>query len=122
MRVADRGSSDKGLPTLFEELRDLVLAYVRQETVEPLKGLGRFVAFGLAGSVGLGIGVVLLVLGVLRVLQTETGTAMTGNLSWIPYLITVIVCGAVAGLAVSRVGKGRQSVERQAALERRAGK
>lgn len=97
--------SDKSLPSLAAELWDLVRAYARQETVEPLKGLGRFVAFGVAGSVMLGTGIVLLVLGGLRALQTETGDAFDGNLSWAPYLIALVVSGGVGALAASRISK-----------------
>src|SRR5207302_11445832 len=66
--------SEKSLPTLASKLLDLVRAYAKQETVEPLRGVGRFVAFGLAGSFLVGIGLVLLALGALRALQNETGT------------------------------------------------
>ncbi len=71
------------------EVVDLLKAYVRQELLGPLKGAGRWVSMGLAGSVALVVGVVLLLLALLRALQTETGTAFEGNLSWIPYLIAV---------------------------------
>jgi hypothetical protein len=97
--------SEKSLPTLASELWDLVRAYAKQETVEPLKGLGRFVGFGLAGSFALGIGLVLLALGALRALQTETGTTFHGNWSWAPYLIVLVGCASVAGIAISRTGK-----------------
>ena len=97
--------SEKSLPTLASELWDLVRAYAKQETVEPLKGLARFVGFGLAGSFALGIGLVLLALGALRALQTETGTAFDGNWSWVPYLIVLVGCASIAGIAISRTGK-----------------
>jgi len=61
----------------------VVIDYVRQETVEPLKGVGRFLIFGVAGSALLALGLVLLLVAVLRALQTETGT-FHGNLSWVP--------------------------------------
>ena len=101
---ADQGSD--GLPGKATDLWQLVLAYVKQETLDPIKGLGRFVAFGLAGSLVLGTGLVLLFLGVLRLLQDETGSAFTGNLSWIPYLITVLACAVVAGLALKARSRG----------------
>jgi hypothetical protein len=97
--------AEKSLPTLVSELWDLVRAYAKQETVQPLKGIGRFVAFGLAGSVLLGTGLVLLALGGLRALQTETGTTFGGNWSWAPYLIVLLGCAVVVGLALSRTGK-----------------
>jgi hypothetical protein len=51
------------------------------------------------------LGSVLLLLGLLRFLQTETGTALTGNLSWIPYLIVILVAAALTGLVVWRLVK-----------------
>jgi hypothetical protein len=96
---------EKSLPTLASELWDLVRAYAKQETVEPLKGLGRFIGFGLAGSFALGIGLVLLALGALRALQTETGTMFHGNWSWVPYLIVLVGCASVATLAMLGTGK-----------------
>jgi len=48
---------------LLREIVTMVVAYVKQETVEPLQGLGRFVAFGAAGILVAGIGIFLLVLG-----------------------------------------------------------
>lgn len=101
--MAERRPNDKSIPNLASELWDLVRAYAKQETIEPAKGLGRFVAFGLAGSVLLGIGTVLLVLAVLRVLQDQTGTTFDGNWSWAPYLLTLAVCLAVVGAALSAV-------------------
>ena len=101
--------SEKSLPTIASELFDLVRAYAKQETVEPLKGLGRFIGFGLAGSMALGIGLVLLALGALRALQTETGTTFQGNWSWAPYLIVLVGCVSLAGIAVSRTGKRKEA-------------
>ena len=92
-------ASDKSMPTLAGELYDLVRAYAKQETLEPIKGLGRYAAFGVVGSVLLGIGVVLLGVGLLRALQTETGDTFDGGWSWAPYVLTLLACAVVAGLA-----------------------
>lgn len=80
-------SSGAPLPQLVLELRDLVITYVKQETLVPLKQLGRYAGFGIGGAVLLGIGVALLGVGGLRALQTETGETFTGDWSWAPYLI-----------------------------------
>jgi predicted cobalt transporter CbtA len=106
--VATATSSSKGLPTLVQELWDLVVAYARQETIEPLKGLGRFVAFGVGGSLLVGIGVVLLLLAGLRALQEEATSTFDGNWSWAPYLLTLVAAGIIIGLAVWAVGRGQQ--------------
>ena len=78
------------LPQLVLELRDMVITYVKQETVVPLRQLGRYLAFGIAGSLLLGLGAVLLGVGGLRALQTETGETFTGDWSWAPYLIVFV--------------------------------
>lgn len=87
------------------EIADLLKAYVRQELLGPLKGAGRWVSAGLAGSVALIVGLLLLMLSLLRALQTETGAAFDGNLSWIPYLIAVAALVAVIALLMRQVGK-----------------
>lgn len=99
-------SDDKSMPDLAGELWQLVLAYVKQETIDPVKALGRFVVFGVAGSVFLVIGLVLLVIGGLRALQTETGTVFQGAHSWLPYVITTFGSLVVVGLAAARIAKG----------------
>ncbi len=87
------------------EVADLLKAYVRQELLGPLRGAGRWVSMGLAGSVALVVGVVLLLLALLRALQTETGTAFDGNLSWIPYVIAVAALAVVIAALLRQVGK-----------------
>jgi hypothetical protein len=95
-----------GLRTTGGETLQLVIDYVKQETLDPLKGLGRFVLFGVAGSVALAIGLVILSVAFLRVLQTETGSTFSGNWSWAPYLICTVVVVAVAAVAVKAVSRG----------------
>jgi hypothetical protein len=87
------------------EMFDLVKAYARQETLDPLKGAGRWLGLGLAGSVLLVLGSLELILALLRALQTESGSSFTGNLSWLPYLITVVVTTVVAGILAMRINK-----------------
>ena len=79
------------------ELLDLLRRYVIQETVTPVRTIGRTLLFGCAAATLLGIGTVLLLLGVLRVLQTETGRAFAGTWSWVPYPITGILGLLVVG-------------------------
>jgi hypothetical protein len=96
-----------GLKTSGSEALQLVIDYVKQETLNPLKGLGRFMAFGVAGSVALAIGLVILSVAFLRVLQGETGSTFTGNWSWAPYLICTVAVVLVAALAVKAVSRGQ---------------
>ncbi len=92
------------LPQLVVELRDLVVEYFKQETIVPLKQLGRYVAFGLLGALLLGFGAVFLGLAGLRALQTETDTTFTGNWSWVPYVIMVVAL--LLGAAVTWQTRG----------------
>ncbi len=93
----------KPIPEVLSELWELATAYAKQETIEPLKGLGRFLGYGISGAVLLGVGSMLMLLGGLRVLQTHTGSTFEGNLSWAPYLIAVAVGSALIGLALLRI-------------------
>lgn len=105
-RAATTADSDpKGIPQVAAELWELATDYAKQETIDPLKGLGRFIGYGIGGAIALGVGVVLLLLAGLRALQTETGSTFTGNLSWAPYLIAVAVGSVLIGLAMLRVTK-----------------
>jgi hypothetical protein len=80
------------------ELKDLVVAYAKQEAAEPLLGLKRFVAFGLAGALLIGTGVGFLAVGALRALQGNRGWLVHGNWSWVPYAVVVIGLFVIAGL------------------------
>ncbi len=102
--AARKQKADESLPTLGRDLVTLVIAYVKQETVDPLKHLGRFLGLGLAGVIVGSIGGVFLLLAGIRALQTETGTAFTGNLSFLPYVFALILCGAVAGITAKALG------------------
>jgi hypothetical protein len=92
----------------------LTVDYLKQETLGPLKGLGRFLAWGLAGSCAMAVGFLLLLVGVLRLLQEETGSALTGDLSWVPYFAVAALGLIVAGTAAWRItaGPGRAKLPR----------
>jgi len=90
------------LPQLVTELRELVVTYVKQQTLVPLQKLGRYIGFGILGSLLLGFGVLFLGVSALRALQTETDDTFAGDWSWAPYLITFVALllgGALVWLA-----------------------
>ncbi len=95
-----------GSSTSFSDLFGLVVAYLKQETLDPIKQLSQFVRWGLAGALAFSIGTLLILLGVLRLLQTETGSVFSGLLSFVPYVAVVVVAGATFVIAASRVAKG----------------
>ena len=107
--MAARRDDPKNLPQVASELWDLTVAYAKQETVDPLKGLGRYLGYGVGGSLVFGFGSVLLLLALLRALQTETGTSFTGDLSFVPYLIVTAAAALLVAAVVWRVVKRKGS-------------
>jgi hypothetical protein len=87
------------------DIVDYVKAYAKQETIGPLKGAGSWLGFGAAAALLFSVGVVLLLVGLLRLLQTEWTRSATGSLSWLAYLITLLVAVVVIAVAISRIKK-----------------
>jgi hypothetical protein len=107
--VAARPNEPKSIPQVATELWELTVAYAKQETIDPFKGLGQFLGYGVSGSLVFGFGAVLLLLSLLRFLQTETGSTFTGNLSWIPYVIVVLAAALLVAVVMWRVVKRKGS-------------
>lgn len=95
------------------ELKQLTIDYAKQETVDPVKRLGSYLVMGVLGSVLMGVGLVLWIVALLRALQNETGTTFTDNLSWLPYLITLVFCVAVIAVAGYAIGKDKRRADRR---------
>lgn len=87
-----------------------VKAYARQETIEPVRGAARWVAVGTVAALSLGLAMVYLALGVLRLSQDLGGSSMAGAWSFVHYLVSLVVTAVLVALAVSRI--------RQRSLER----
>lgn len=87
------------------DIVDYVKAYAVQETVGPLKGAGAWLGYGAAAALLLSFGIVLLLVGLLRMLQAEWVRSASGNMSWLAYLITLLVAVGVIALAISRIKK-----------------
>ena len=82
-----------------------VKAYARQETIEPLKGAGRWLAAGTAAAVCLGLAMVFGALAVLRLSQDLGGTTLDGSWSFLHYLITFVITGVFVGITFSRISR-----------------
>ena len=104
-KAKDGKAEDKGVAEILADLWQLLRDYAKQETIDPLKSLGRFLGYGVPGSLLVSLGLLLLSLGMLRGLQRETGAHLTGSLSWVPYLITLVVTALLAFLAVRSIGR-----------------
>jgi hypothetical protein len=114
-----RGKSSgggSGLRRAGDDAFKLTIDYLKQEALDPLKGLGRFLLWGVAGSLALAVGILLLLVGILRLLQTETGTALTGNWSWVPYFAVGLIGLGVVGAAAWRImaGPGKRKLPKHA--------
>lgn len=100
----------KAVPQILQELWELLKAYARQETVDPLKGLGRYLGFGVGGSLLVGLGGLFLSLSLLRGLQKFD--VFDGGLSFLPYvivLVALLVVVAVIGGVISKAKPGGRS-------------
>ena len=95
----------KSVAEIVQELFDLLKAYAQQETLEPFKRLGVYLAWGGGGSALMSVGVFFIALSALRALQTQTGTTFHGPWSWAPYFIVAIGLGGVIGIAVWKITK-----------------
>lgn len=100
-------TQSKSTGEVVSDLWSMLKTYAQQQTIDPLKNLGRFISYGLAGSIAMGIGITLLSVAVLRLVQSETDTALTGNWSWVPYLASLVVSSAGALAAVKVIKRTR---------------
>ena len=91
-----------------KDLVDLVIAYAKQETLEPLKGLGKQAALGVGGAVLLGIGGVFCSMGALRAMQSETDFFERHNLSYLPYFLTVAILLILSVIGWMGLGPGKK--------------
>lgn len=82
------------IPQLARELYDMSREYLRQETLEPAKKLGRYAGFGIGGAALVGLGGVFLTLGLYGGLKR-----------WLPegewYVVLARVIAAVASALVA---------------------
>lgn len=98
-------NQDQGPAELIGDLWQLIRDYAKQETIDPLKSIGRFLKFGLPGAVLLALGLLFGSLAILRVLQTETGDSLGGNWSFVPYLAALVFAAVSAALAAIAIRK-----------------
>lgn len=94
-----------GTGEVIGDLWQLVRAYAKQETIDPLKAIGRFLLWGVIGAVALSIGLLFASLALLRGLQVETGTRLTGSWNVVPYAVTFVVMGVLAFVSIRAVTK-----------------
>ncbi len=81
---------------IINELFALITTYLKEQTLMPLKRIGRYVGFGIAGSFFIAIGLFLVSLGFLRYLQTLS--PFDDTFSFAPYLLVIVADLAVVGI------------------------
>lgn len=102
---ATASPNGKEQETSVGELVEFVKTYAKQETLGPLKGAGSWLGWGIGGAFLLGLGLVLVLLGVLRLIQAEWTTVAEGSWSWAAYALTLVVTLVFLALTVSRIKK-----------------
>ncbi|WP_116997511.1 hypothetical protein [Desertimonas flava] len=107
--MANRSDDKRARPELSDPsiggVVDLVKTYAKQETIEPIKGAGKFLGFGIGGALLTALGGSLVLLGLLRLFQTEIERTASGSLSWLAYVMVLVVCLAFLALAYLRIVK-----------------
>lgn len=88
----------------FTELIDLVRAYAKQETIGELRGTGRWLAWGAVGGISILLGLLFVLVGVLRLLQSTLFEGSSG-MSWAPYFIVFALTVVLVIFSQSRIRK-----------------
>lgn len=96
-------SPPKSPPEIIADLWELLKAYAKQETIDELAPLKRYLGWWIGGGVAIAIGGFFLALGALRGLQQID--QFQGFWSFAPYLIVSVTLGLWAYLFVRRIGR-----------------
>lgn len=89
------------IPQLASELYELSKEYLRQETIEPAKRLGRHAGLGLAGAFAFAVAAILGTLGLYELLQVVLPASEWYNV--LARGLTTLAAAAVAGLVAWRM-------------------
>jgi len=84
------------------ERYEMVRDYVKQETLDPLRGVGRWLAWGIVGAIALLFGAVVGLIGLLRLLQAEVFDQPNG-FTWVPYMIIAGVAVVMIFISLTRI-------------------
>ena len=124
--MTPRSDNSSGLRHAGDDAFQLTVDYVKQETVEPLRGLGRFLYMGIAGSFFLAVRHPVDPARRPAPAADRDGHGPDRDWSWVPYAAVFVLGLAVIGVAVWRItaGPGQaklpEVVARRQALEQEA--
>lgn len=102
---AGRSGDPKSPAQILQELWELIRAYAKQETIDPLRNLGRFLGWGLLGSASISLGVFLIGLGLLRLMQRSQWLQ---EHSYVSYVLIILYLIVVAGLLMARISAAQR--------------
>ena len=99
-------ASPRELPQLIGEFVEMAKEYLRQETLDPAKRLGRFAGFSIAAGVVAAIGAIPLVIAgnrlLIEVLPSDPGHRMWSGLGYVLSAIGVVVIAAIVARLATR--------------------
>ncbi len=106
-RSESESRKKRSRPASIDAVIDALSSYVKGQLVRPLSGAGRWLLFGIVGGLLVGAGVVFMLLGVLRLLQTELSgmSGVNSRLSWLPYLIVLVIGVGVLIVTLQRISR-----------------
>ena len=87
------------LPDLVREFIDLSKTYLRQETLEPAKLLGRFAGFAIGGAVLFALGALFVGIAGMRLLRDALPDSM--NWSAVGYVVAAVIVAIVAAVIMA---------------------
>ena len=90
---------------------DFVKAYAKQETDRPAQGRRSLDRIRRGAALAMGLGLTIVLLGVLRLLQTELDRLATGSLSWAAYAVTLVITLVLLAVTLLRVKKSTLNKE-----------
>lgn len=108
----------KSTGQILSELWELLQSYAKQQTIDPLKALGRYLGYGVGGALCFGLGLFFVALAGLRALQSEmdwfrdTSWWVFEDLTFLPYVIVMVALGVVAGVVGLRMNRAIQKERR----------
>ncbi len=94
----------------IQDIQETLIAYAKQETVQPLKTLGRYLGFGVAGSLFVFLGFFFVMLATLRLLQSLDVFAGSSWASLGPYGIAIAVLVLAMLIIYSALSRARKKV------------
>lgn len=93
-----------------QEMQRLLVDYAKQETIEPLKTLGRYLGLGIAGAILVFMGVFFVGLATLRLLQSLEPFEGGSWMSTLPYLVAIVILGLAIVLIYMSLSRARRKV------------